>query len=156
MGILAWLEASGLAEWVRTSTVGYPFMITAHAIGMAVMVGLAFLLDMRLLGMFRGIPFPALHRFFAVARAGFAINFLSGVALFTTEATTYVSDFMFVSKIALVLAGAATALWLQAAVGRDSTSWSDAVAPGAVRLVAVLSILCWVGATITGRLIAYL
>ena len=63
---------------------------------------------------------------------------------------------MFVSKIALVLAGAATALWLQAAVGRDSTSWSDAVAPGAVRLVAVLSILCWVGATITGRLIAYL
>ena len=62
MGLLIWLEETGLAEWVRSSIPGYPAMIAAHAIGMAVMVGLALALDLRLLGNFAEIPYSALQR----------------------------------------------------------------------------------------------
>jgi hypothetical protein len=156
VGFLAWLETTGFAAWVQTSTYGYPFMITAHAVGMAMMVGVAFVLDMRLLGMFQGLQYAALGRFLGLARAGFVINFLSGAAIFTTEATAFATNATFITKIVLVLVGATTAVWLGKALARDADKWASSVAPGAVRLVAVLSIGCWVGATVTGRLIAYL
>ena len=87
MGFLAWLEATGLAEWVRSSTAGYPSMIALHALGMAIMVGLSLLLDMRILGWFAGVPLQALRRFFALAWLGFGINFVSGSMLFSAQAT---------------------------------------------------------------------
>jgi hypothetical protein len=124
---------------------------------MAIMVGLSVVLDLRLLGRFAGIPYQSLHRFLGIAWLGFGLNFLSGAALFTTQATQYIVDATFLIKMGLVLAGAVTVALLQTAVGRDSTAWlTGAGVPGIVRLIAIVSLLCWVAATITGRLIAYL
>jgi hypothetical protein len=156
VGFLIWLEATALADWVRMSSLGYPLMITCHAIGMAIMVGLALALDMRLLGRFQDIPYAALHRFLGLAWIGFGINFLSGAALFAAQATSYITDAVFMSKLALVVAGAITAALLQTTVGRDSGGWSAGSVPGNVRLLAILSIVFWVGAIILGRLTAYL
>ncbi len=156
MRFLIWLEASGFAEWVRSSLSGYPLMIASHAIGMAIMVGIAFGLDMRLLGLFRGIPYMGLNRFLALAWAGFAINFLSGAGLFAAQATTYIRDATFLLKMAFVLAGVVLTALLQRAVARNSQTWSRAAAPAGIRLVAVGSVVCWVGATLAGRLIAYI
>lgn len=153
MGLLIWLEESGLAAW--TSTDGYPPMIALHAIGMAVMVGLALALDMRLLGLFAEIPYTALHRFLGLAWLGFGVNFLSGVALFTTQATAYVADITFLLKMGFVVLGAITAALLQTAVGRDSVGWGPSP-PGSVKGIAIASIVFWLSAIITGRLIAYL
>ncbi|HLF11529.1 MAG TPA: hypothetical protein VJA26_09950 [Gammaproteobacteria bacterium] len=156
MGLLVWLEATSFADWVRSSTIGYPMMIASHAIGMAIMVGLALALDMRLLGRFQSIPYAGLHRFLGIAWIGFGINFLSGAALFAAQATSYVTDVIFLSKIGLVLAGSVTAALLQTAVGRDSSRWASAAAPANVRLIAIASMVFWVGAIVTGRLTAYL
>jgi hypothetical protein len=131
-------------------------MIACHAIGMAIMVGLAFALDMRLLGWFQGIPYTALNRFLGIAWAGFTINLLSGSALFTTQATTYITDVTFLLKMAFVLAGVVLTVYLQSTTNRNSANWNSAAAPGGIRLIALASIICWVGATVAGRLIAYL
>lgn len=155
MGFLVWLEASGLAEWVRMSVPGYPSMITAHAVGMAVMVGLSLLLDLRLLGWFSGIPLSALHRLLKVAWLGFAVNFLSGTALFAAQATTYIVDVVFMSKLALVFLGAITAAILQPQIA-NAGAWSGGQAPGNTKLVAAVSLVFWIGAIILGRLTAYL
>jgi hypothetical protein len=153
---LTWLEASGIGEWVRSSTIGYPMMIACHAIGMAIMVGLSLGLNMRLLGLFQGIPYEALTNFLAIAWAGFALNLISGTGLFATQATTYITDVTFLLKMAFVFAGMTTVAMLQSAVKRSSGNWSSAAAPDGIRLLATASIVFWVGATVTGRLIAYL
>ena len=156
MAFLTWLEATSFGDWARSSLLGYPLLIGAHAIGMSIMVGLALALDMRVLGLFKDIPYTALNRFLGIAWAGFAINFLSGTGLFAMQATTYITDGTFLLKMALVFAGVITAGLLQSAANRSSASWSSSAAPGAIRVVAVVSVVCWVGATVTGRLIAYL
>jgi hypothetical protein len=156
VSFLTWLESSGFGEWVRSSYIGYPTMIACHAIGMAIMVGLALALAMRLLGLFTGIPYVAVNRFLGIAWAGFALNFLSGSALFSAQATTYITDGTFLLKMAFVVAGMMTVAVLQRATGQHAGSWEVASAPGGVKLVAGLSIACWVMATITGRLIAYI
>ena len=130
-------------------------MITLHAIGMGIMVGLAVLLDMRLLGWFPGISFSSLHRFLGVAWVGFGINFLSGCGLFASQATMYATDLVFLTKIGFVFLGAITAALLQSAVGRDSANWGDRV-PSGVRTIAIASIACWAIAITAGRLTAYI
>lgn len=137
------------------SAAGYPIMITCHAIGMGIMVGLAVLLDMRLLGWFPGISFNSLHRFLGVAWVGFGINFLSGVGLFASQATMYATDVTFLIKIGFVFLGAITAALLQSAVGRDGPSWGGN-APSNVRMIAIASIVCWTIAITAGRLTAYI
>ena len=156
MGVLVWLEATNLADWVRSSSIGYPIMITCHAIGMGVMVGLALVLDARLLGRFADIPYSALHRFQGVAWLGFGINFLSGACLFTTQATQYVVHTIFMVKMSLVILGAISAAVLQNYAGRYSTNWGPGAAPANVRFVAWLSIIFWTTAIVTGRLTAYI
>ena len=153
MGFLVWLEETGLAEWVRSSIPGYPSMIALHAIGMAVMVGLSLVIDMRVLGWFAGIPLNALQRFFRLAWLGFGINFLSGGALFSAQATTYITDWVFMTKMALVLLGAITAAILQPALAKAGPNGELS---GGTKAVAGLAIIFWVVAIIMGRLTAYL
>jgi hypothetical protein len=153
VGFLVWLEATGLAEWVRSSIPGYPSMIALHAIGMAVMVGLSLLIDMRVLGWFAGIPLNALQRFFGVAWLGFGINFLSGGALFSAQATSYITDWVFMTKMALVLLGAITAAILQPAVAKAGPGGQVS---GGTKAVAAVAIVFWLVAIIMGRLTAYL
>jgi hypothetical protein len=155
VGFLSWLEATGLAEWVRTSTAGYPMMITCHAIGMGIMVGLSVMLDLRLLGAFAGIPVAALHRLLGIAWIGFGINFLSGVALFSSQATAYIVNVVFMTKLALVFLGAIAAAILQPQLAAAG-GWPAGVAPGGTRALAFLSIVFWLGAITLGRLTAYL
>lgn len=157
MELLAWIEDTALAEWVRISAYGYPAMITLHSIGLAVVAGLAIAIDMRLLGRFRTIPFGSLSTFFSIAWVGFLVNFLSGAALFASQAQFYVTNVPFLTKMAFVLLGAATVGYLQTAVSRIGDAHSaDAVIPGGARAGAVLSLVVWLGAIVTGRLIAYL
>jgi hypothetical protein len=153
VGFLVWLEATGLAEWVRSSISGYPSMIALHAIGMAVMVGLSLLLDLRILGWFAGIPLQALQRFFGLAWIGFGINFISGSALFSAQATSYIVDWVFMTKMTLVLFGAITAAILQPAVVKAGPS---GVVSGGTKAVAAVAIVFWVVAIVMGRLTAYL
>ncbi len=157
MAFLVWLEASGLAEYVRVSTYGYPAMITLHSLGLAVMMGPAVVLDLRLLGLFPDVPVEQITRLLRVAWVGFLINFISGAALFTTQATSYVTNTQFLIKIALVLLGAITVAQQQATVGKQAMALSGGGSiPGSIRGVAIASLVFWLGATVTGRLIAYL
>jgi len=166
VGLLIWLEATGLADWVRSSPAGYPIMITLHAFGMAIMVGLALALDMRLLGWFSAIPYSALQRFLGVAWLGFGINFISGSALFTTQsASKYVFqpglhgmefNWVFMGKMTLVFAGAIMAAILQTTVSKESATWPPTSVPAKVKVMAALSIVFWLVAITLGRLTAYL
>jgi hypothetical protein len=155
VGFFVWLEATGLADWVRMSTEGYPIVITLHAVGMAIMVGLAVIVDLRLLGKFDGIPYASLQRLLPVAWVGFGINTLSGTCLFAAQATHFATDGMFLSKIVLVFAGAATVGILQPELAK-ADGWSGGRPPAKVRSVAALGIAFWLFAIITGRLTAYI
>jgi hypothetical protein len=154
---MEWLEASAFAEWVRTSLVGYPLLLTLHSIGMAIMVGLIFVVNLRLLGLFRRIPYTSLERMLALAWIGFFINFLSGAAIFTTQTTFYVTSGPFILKIVMVLLGALAVWYMQPILKTDSASWVRGLpVAGTVQTVAIGSLMVWTVAITTGRFTAYL
>ena len=50
-----WLETTAPAIWVGESLWGYPIMLGCHVVGLAIVVGLFMMRDLRLLGFFQGI-----------------------------------------------------------------------------------------------------
>ena len=157
MGFLVWLEETAFAEWVRSSLVGYPTVLTLHAIGMAIMVGLVFVIDLRLLGKFTGIPYSSLHRLMNYAWIGFAINFISGLAIFTSQAVSYVDNTQYQLKMVMVLVGVVIAAYVQPILQREAADWEGgSPVPGMVPALGMISIVMWLGTIVTGRFIAYL
>ena len=49
-----WLESTAPAIWVGESLWGYPIMLGAHAIGLAIVVGIFVMLDLRLFSLSLG------------------------------------------------------------------------------------------------------
>ena len=163
MGVLVWLESLPLALWVRESPSVWaqPTVLTLHTMGMAVLVGASWVLDLRLLGISRNVPLSAFRWVFRAVTVGLIVNLTTGVLLFIQRATTLGTAIPFLIKMGLVIASIATLLPLRSLVfGSDAEQRPSTVARGEVsgraRLLALASLLAWSGAVTAGRLLAYL
>lgn len=154
---MEWLESTALAEWVRTSLVGYPLVLTVHSIGMAIMVGIVSVVDLRLIGWFKRIPYTALDNLIRVAWYGLAVNVITGAAIFTSQAVFYVSSPVFIVKMLMVVSGSITAAYMQPRLRREAAGWSAGGAvPQGIRTLAMASLAMWLIAITMGRFTAYL
>ena len=112
MGVLAWLESLPLSVWVHESPSVWaqPTVLTLHTMGMAVLVGASWVLDLRLLGISRNVPLSAFRWVFPAVAVGLIVNLVTGVLLFARRATTWGTAIPFLIKMGLVIASAATLL----------------------------------------------
>jgi hypothetical protein len=156
MGVLVWLESNPLSVWVHESPSVWaqPTVLTLHTMGMAVLVGASWILDLRLLGISRKIPLSAFRWVFRAVAVGLIVNVLTGVLLFMQRATTWGTSIPFLIKMGLVVASAATLVPLRKYVFRSEAEQFEV--SGSARLLAIASILAWSGAITAGRLLAYL
>jgi hypothetical protein len=156
--VLAWLEGTQFSTWVRGDSLwGWPFVLTLHVLGTAVVIGFVFIISLRLLGLFETIRYSSLNRLFPVVWAALVLQFLSGFALWMTKPTRYVADAAFVLKFSLVIVGIALALYFYATLKREGAAWDAAGGSPArgVKYVAA-SLLVWCGVLIAARLTAHL
>jgi hypothetical protein len=154
--MLASLENSQAAAWVRDELWGWPVALALHEFGTAVVVGFVLIIGLRLFGLFETIPYGALNRLFPVFWIAFVLQLLTGFALWMTKPTQYVSDLAFTLKIAFVALGAVLTLYFQGAVRREAASWDATGASSrAIKFVAA-TLLVWCSVLVTGRLTAYL
>jgi hypothetical protein len=150
------MEQTAYVEWMQTSLYGYPSMLTGHAIGLALTVGIALMADLRLLGLYPTLPLTRLSGLLGLAWAGLALNTVTGLMIFPTQATTYVENVAFVTKMLCVVLGAVTVFLTQRTLARDAGAWEAAGEVGANgRNLAIASVVFWVMAVATGRFIAY-
>jgi len=98
---------------------------------------------LRVLGVAPGIPLAAFNRFLPVMWLGLGLNVMSGVALLIGYPTKALTNPVFYLKLFLV----AVAVVLVVVIRRPR--------PHAPKRLAVVSLLCWAGAIVAGRLLAY-
>ena len=156
--MFAWLETTALAIWVGESLWGYPIVLGMHAIGLAIVVGIFVMLDLRILRVVRGVSFNAFFSLYRLAWIGLIINTISGSALFTSQATTFVENVPFLIKISSVIAGVIFGIFIQRRLKVRAADWdnADTNIESSATALAALSLVCWIGAIFAGRLIAYL
>ena len=137
-----WLENTSVAIWVGESLWAYPFWLSLHAIGLAVVVGVFAMRDLRLLGMFRGLAPRAFLSLSKFAWIGFVINATSGTLLFVSQASTFAHSTPFLIKIACIIAGMILASIIQARLRNELAEAGDEAAiPGSLMGIAVASLL---------------
>jgi hypothetical protein len=157
MAFLEWLEYSAVADWVAASLWGYPITLVSHGVGLAIVVGIIFMLSLRLLGKFDGIPYQSVLSYMKLAWVGFVLNLISGLMLFSAQATFFVTNTPFLIKIGSILIAAVVAALMQEKVRVGASAWDSGTAvPRKVKNMAIVSLVLWSIAIISGRLIAYL
>ena len=152
--LLASIEASPFSTWLRESPSvwAYPTVLTLHTLGLGVLVGANWMVDLRVLGVGRALPLGLLSRAFPIMWAGFWVNAISGVLLFVADPAKAATT-IFMWKLAIIAVGVAFVLLLKRKVyGRGVEM--DRASFG-VKTVAAVSLMIWIAAIATGRWMAY-
>src|SRR3982751_4546274 len=99
--MLEQLQNSAFSQWVvgSDSLLAYPTILTLHTVGLALVVGAAIVVDLRMLGVGTAIPLSTLRNTFRVFWLGFGINLVSGLILFASEAVTKGTQPVFFIKL---------------------------------------------------------
>lgn len=154
--MLDWLESTAAARMVQESIWGYPIILSGHAVGMAILVGIVLMINFRVLGFASTVPMTALRPMFRVAMIGLVVNVISGTLLFSANANSFFESNPFRVKIVLlVLGGILLALMPGRLFNERGTARKEPV-DGAAKSLATLAIVVWLGVIVAGRLIAYL
>lgn len=151
------LESSQFSTWIRTALWGWPFALTLHAFGTALVVGFAVIIGLRMLGFASMIPYSVLKRLFTVMWAAIALQFVSGFVLWMSKPTQYVADSAFVLKMMLIIAGIILTVYLYRTITQEAGSW-DAKGGSSPRAVTLgtAAVLLWCVVLVAGRLTAHL
>ena len=146
-----WTETSAFFIWLRESTSiwAYPTVFFLHTIGLVFTAGVSIIIDARLLGAARDLPVAPLGKYFRAVWIGFWLTVASGAIMLLSDLQTKLANQLFPIKMVFV-AGALVLLVLL----RRRISASN-VSP-LTRALAALSLVCWLGAIVAGRFMAYL
>ncbi len=150
------LENGAFSTWLRESSSvwAYPTVLTAHTLGMGILVGANAALDLRLLGVAPQIPLGPMVVFFKALWAGAVIAAVTGVMLFCADATTKGTTTVFFVKLGFIACATVVVVMLRRTVyGQEADA---TVVTSTARALAVASLILWAGAITAGRFMAYL
>jgi hypothetical protein len=156
MGLMSALKASAFANWAASTTWVYPWVNSLHATGMGFLVGIVFVLSLRVLGV-GSYPIAPMKKFLLVARIAFVVNLISGFILFSIDAERFFASPTFRVKFLCLALGVVAGLALARSIfPRGGDLPASFVPPPKAKLYAALAIVFWSGAILAGRLTAYL
>jgi hypothetical protein len=156
MDLLVQLEESGFGTWVRESNslFAYPAILFLHTLGMALLAGVSGLIDLRILGVGSEIPLDSIQKFVPYMWAGFWLNAATGMALFIPDASVKAISPVFYTKLVFIVIAMVLTAQIKTRIFHDPLASKRPVSMNN-RLMALASILCWLGAITAGRLLAY-
>jgi hypothetical protein len=161
MSLLSFCEWVADTRWsiaLHESTWGYSIVESVHVLTLCLFLGMAVMLDLRLLGvtMRRTAASEVVGQLLPWTAIGFVLMVISGALLFyAIPVRTFQSIFFRVKMLLLILAG--LNVWIfHSTVYRKVAEWnSDPVPPKRARVAAGLSLVLWAGIVVAGRMIAY-
>ena len=156
LDLLEAIESSAYPTFVRESPslAAYTLVLSLHAMGLAIVVGLSSAIALRLLGVARSIPLAPLGKLFPVMYVGFWVNAASGLALLAANARGMLGNPLFYAKILFIVGGVLVMRLLRNKVFTEQLV-NGGPPPSSARNLAYASLACWGLALIAGRLTAY-
>jgi hypothetical protein len=139
---------------LKLSFVVYPLVNALHIMGFATLVVCVSLMDLKIIGAIRVLDrdaFVTLMRRFGIG--GFVVAAATGLLMFAIQAREYTFHPAFQVKMALLLLAGLNLLAFRYVVGEYRPG---RIYPFPARLLAVLSIVIWIGVILAGRFIGFL
>jgi hypothetical protein len=152
-------ESPALARTVGSFVTDTPWMWptceTLHFVGLSLLCGVVFLVDLRVLGVMRGVSFASLHRLLPWAALGFGVNIGTGMLFFVGIPGQYIHNAAFYWKIGLVMLAGANALYFTLfdepwALGPGED------APLTAKIAAASAMVLWIAVMYCGSMLPFL
>ena len=103
--------ARQLGLWIVNTPWVWPTCETIHFLGLSLLFGVTALVDLRMLGLMRSVPFRALHRVLPWGVLGFGLNLVTGMLFFVGSPQQYDESLLFYLKLALILVAGANLMY---------------------------------------------
>jgi hypothetical protein len=153
-----WLASTRGSIALHESLYMYPLVESIHVLTLCVFVGLAAMLDLRLLGLtLRRVPVSeVVSRLQPWMVAGFIVMIATGCLLFYAIPVRSFHNIFFRLKICMLILTGLNAWVFHARVYRRTPDWDlDPHVPRRARVAATVSLVLWAIIIVSGRMIAY-
>ena len=155
-GILAWMESTRLSRFVLESAWVFPALETLHFLGLILLIGSIYVIDLRLLGIGAVSPASAIMRFVPISLVGFAINLGTGTMFLFSDPFRYHSNLSFRLKMLVIVIAGLNAIWFKYALHPRIDAQGHAFPLATARSIALISLVAWTSVIVFGRMIPYL
>jgi hypothetical protein len=152
-------EPEGLARKVGFFVTDTPWMWptceTLHFVGLSLLLGVVLLVDLRVLGVVRGVSFQSLHRLLIWAALGFGVNIGTGMLFFVGIPGQYTKNPAFYWKIGLAMLAGLNAVYFTIL----DEPWSlgpKEDAPLTAKIAAGSAMLLWLGVLYFGSMLPFM
>ncbi len=155
------LISTGIGDFVATNDWVWPLGETLHFVGMCVLLGTVGVVDLRVLGVAKGIPIKLLDKFIPLGVIAFVVNLLTGFIFIAGNPVggpmEYLTNLSLQIKMLIVLiAGINLLVFYVSGIHRSLENVpADGDAPGGAKAVAAVSLTAWIFVIIMGRFIMY-
>ena len=149
-----WLKSASVASFVIDYAWVWSISETLHFIGLVLLFSVV-VVNLRMLGLMKRVPFAALHRLLPWAILGFAINSITGMMFFIAAADQYTQNPAFYLKMVFILLSGANVLYLT--ISDDAAALGPGDNPPlTAKVIAASGIFLWFGVVFWGRLMPFL
>ena len=156
LALVRLIESAEDVRQLMLLTWTWPIAESVHFLGLTLLFGSIAAWDFRLLGVGRGVPIAAFHRLIPFAVIGFAVNVTSGIGFLMAEPAQYIYNPAFHLKMLLVVLGGVNVVVFYLTIFRRVRDLGpDASAPPSARLAGAVSLACWMGVIVCGRMITF-
>ncbi|WP_240722756.1 hypothetical protein [Poseidonocella sp. HB161398] len=152
------IEQSGSANAIRLVPHVYPILECIHILGIALLVGSAIAVDLRLMGVWgRRLRVTELSNvLLPLAHLGFGLVSVSGALLFTAVARSVGESAAAPWKFSLIGVAALNIVVFHFGIYRRISHWDGSAKPPIqARLAGAISAVCWICVLVAGRYLAY-
>jgi hypothetical protein len=155
--VWVWIKASWLSHAVTNFPWVWPACETLHFIGMALLIGVVGVIDLRMLGVLKNLPFAPLHRLLPWGIAGFMINAITGVMFFAGDPYQYKDNIAFIGKVIFIaLAGVNVLAFYLVPFRQVERMGPGDDAPLSAKVIAATSLFLWMGVLYWGRMLPFI
>jgi hypothetical protein len=150
-----WLQGTWWGVWISSSSWVYPFVQATHFIGLSFWLGTNVAVDLRLLGLGKKRETAAelSENLFILNWIGFGVAIFGGFLLFSSSATTFITNPAFRIKLGILVP---TALITHIVVQRRARVWGAAAeVSGAGKVWGLIELLLWISTVTSAVAIPY-
>lgn len=150
-----WLTKAGIGSMVTTYPWVWPAAETLHFLGLCLIFGVLGLINLRLMGVMKGIPFAAVHRLLPWGMLGFGVNLATGMIFFISTPEQYTANGPFYWKMLFLVLAGLNFLYLTV-VDHAFKLAPHADTPVYDKAIAVSAIVLWIGVIYWGRMLPFI
>ena len=141
--------------WVTSVTWVWPTAETLHFVGLCMLFMVVVIVDLRMLGMIRSVPYSAVYQLLPIGMLGFGLNLITGMLFFIGVPAQYVKNIVFYWKMVFVVLGGLNLLYFMLM----DQAWSVGPgedAPFSAKVAAASAIFIWAAVLFCGHMLPFI